>query len=122
MSKSKPSLRDELRSIALKSPPRKRVPVEYAGAEFELLSPTILERKMILEKAKKDGESASMFEIAEWAAIYCTVIPGTTEKIFEETDIATFGNMGVNGFLDRVIEAIPELLNTAEDPKLESVD
>lgn len=110
--------RDELRSAALKSPPRKRVPVEYNGVQFELLAPTILQRKQILEKARSPGaDSASIFEMAEWAAIYCTVIPGTKERIFEDTDQATLSEQAVNGFIDKVVESLPALLNTEEDPK-----
>ena len=107
--------KDELRSAAFKSPPVKRIPFEYNGTKFELVSPTVAERRTILQKPNKDNPS--MLDIQIWVAIMCTVVPGTTTKVFEETDVASFENMTMEGFLDECSPYCLELINATKTPK-----
>lgn len=109
-------IRNKLRSAALKSPERKRVEINYNGEVFELLAPLVHERKEILRKAKiGDGKDPTILDMSEWVAIICTVIPGTTEKVFDETDIEAFRNMGMGGFVDKVSAKAPLLLGFASE-------
>ena len=107
--------RDELRSVAFKSPQAKRVLIKYQDTDFELLAPTVSERAQILRKPGKDNPS--ILDLNIWIAIFCTVTPGTTERVFEETDEEAFQNMQMGGFLDTVGEHSTTLLNIQSSPK-----
>ena len=107
--------KNALREAAFNNPPVKRVEFEYNGQGFELLAPTVRRRRDILQKQEKDNPS--LLDIQIWVAIECTVEPGTTTRIFEDTDLEAFENMTMNGFIDAVGEHCLELINVVTPSK-----
>jgi len=110
-----PMSKGDLRSAAFNNPPRKRIPFKYNDQDFELLAPTVSKRKFILQKSKSD--EPSILDIQIWTCLECTVLPGTTEKVFEETDHETFENMSMNGFLDQAARHCLALMNVDKSAK-----
>jgi hypothetical protein len=110
------SLRDELRSAAFKNPDRLRIPFKFNEKDFELLSPTVAQRREILKRSKRaDAATPTILDMQEWTAIFCTVVPGTCERVFEETDHGSFEEMSMGGFLDTVGSHTFSLLNLTSE-------
>lgn len=111
------TLRDTLRSVALKSTPRKKSKFTYEGKEFEVMSPTVGEYVKITEKSK------TTIDTSVWAMIYLVVIPDTTETVFEDTDYNIFMGQSLDGFMVAAKDAIIEALSGVEsDVKKDTPD
>lgn len=104
--------RDQLRSAAFKDVPRKRKTISINGQEFELLQPLVKDRTEFVKK----GEQDSMAMLIQ-AVISMTVVPGTTEPVFEDSDYELFNNQTVGGFLDQVSEELLEFMNLEVNEK-----
>ena len=104
--------RDELRSAAFKSTPRKRDEIEINGVKFEIVQPLVKDREEIADKA--DGNQTKLLI---YAVIAMTVVPGTDEKVFEDSDYETFRNQAVGGVLDNIAEKVLAFLNVEKDTK-----
>lgn len=109
--------KSELRSALLKSAPQKREMVEFNGVEVELLQPLVGDREKIVNKAMDADGKLSNSKFLVWATITLAVVPGTTERVFEEADFDTFWNMTSGGFPDKTGEVIGKLLNVEIDEK-----
>lgn len=96
--------RDHLRSLALQGTPRKRAEFEYNGAKFEVLEPTVAQFTKIVKK------SDTNIDTSIWAMIYLTVVPGTMENVFEETDYQTFMGQSLDGMMTAAKSAITEVM------------
>ena len=105
------STRDEMRSKLLASVPRKRKTVTVKGVEFELLQPLVKER----EEFTKHADNGT--EFVAHAVIAMAVVPGTEERLFEDSDIATFRNEVIGGVLDQVGEEIANFVQVTQDEK-----
>jgi hypothetical protein len=103
--------RDEMRSRLLAPVKRKRKTVTVNGADFELLQPLVKER----EEFTKFSDNGA--ELVSRAIIAMAVMPGTEERIFEETDIEAFKNQCVGGLIDQVAEEIVEFVRVSETEK-----
>lgn len=103
-------IRDELRSAAFKSVPRKRFSFTHNGKEFELLEPTNADTTLLKQKLGVDSDEVSGLI---WMVILLTVIPSTNERVFEDTDFDSFKNQTFEGFLSSATKAV----NMASDVK-----
>lgn len=108
------SIRDELRSKALKSKPRRRKTFTYSGSDYQIIEPTVGEYMKIKNKSKGDSQDQSI-----WTMITLTVIPDTEEKIFEETDYKDFLGQTFDGIMfaaqDALVEIFNEMSNTGKE-------
>jgi hypothetical protein len=103
------STRDTLRSAAFKSKPRKRSEFTYEGNTFEIISPTVGQYTKIVNKG---GDSVAT---SIWAIIFLTVLPGTTDTVFEDTDYDTFLGQSLDGFMLSAQDAITTALSRGEE-------
>jgi len=53
-----------------------------------------------------------------WGAIYCTYVPGTDDKVFEESDYAVLSEQPSGGIVDKLGKVALDLLNV-EDGNIE---
>lgn len=107
------SNRDSLRSAALTGKPRKRAKFTYNDKEFELIAPSVGQYLDISKKA------TTAIESSVWTLIKLTVIPGTMDTVFEDTDYATFMGQSLDGFMVAAKDALVEVLSeaTADEKK-----
>ena len=101
------SNRDNLRSAALASKPRKRVKFTYNDQEFELLAPTV---GQYIEISKKSNTAV---DSSIWTLIKLTVEPGSMTTVFEDTDYNTFLGQSLDGFMVAAKDALVEVLSEA---------
>ena len=116
--------RDSLRSKILgksQSFRREKV-IDDEGNEYEVLQPTIRQRADLRKsttKVKKDGVEFDFFEFMIRAAIAFTVVPGTTERVFDDEDYDSIVSQPSGGFTDRLCQAASAVCNIddAEEKK-----
>lgn len=103
------STRDELRSAAFKGKPKKRAKFSYEGNDYELVAPTVGEFVKISDKSKNTVDTSV------WSLIYLTVIPGTLDKVFEDTDYNTFMGQSLDGLMISAKDALVEVLSGVQE-------
>ncbi|QDP62304.1 MAG: hypothetical protein Unbinned8472contig1000_4 [Prokaryotic dsDNA virus sp.] len=101
--------RDELRSVATASKERRREKFSFGGKDFEVLAPTVGEYMKIKRKSKDTDD------LSVWAMIFLLVVPGTTERVFDDTDYNMFMNQGFDGILSSAQDALISVLLGAQD-------
>lgn len=115
--------RDSLRAHALKSrKPNKQI-VQYDGNEYEIRQPTVGDRTSMLRRCMiGEGSSQSIDPLLTlvWATIYCTYVPGTDIKVFEEADFDGLCNgTAGNSICDVLGEKILPLVNLQSNEVME---
>lgn len=88
------------------------------GVNYEVLQPTIAERSDLrksVTKTTKDGIEFDFFRFTTLAAVRFTVVPGTTERIFEDEDFDALASSPPGGIVDQLSEAAAELCNVEEE-------
>lgn len=93
---------------------RKVVIDTETGVKYELLQPTIAERSDLrksVTKTTKDGIEFDFFKFVTMAAIRFTVVPGTTERLFDDEDYDQLCASPPGGIVDQLSEAAAELCN-----------
>ncbi|MFA6300688.1 MAG: hypothetical protein WC642_16080 [Nocardioides sp.] len=108
--------RDDLRKATLGTTHApKKDSVEFNGADLEVRLPSITVRDEISDSAKdKDGK----WRQARWnasAAIHCTFIPGTTQKVFEPSDLPVLLEVPAGSYVDQIAMKVQALLFSAAD-------
>ena len=94
------SLRDQLRASTVgKRIELKRKIVEWEGKEYELRQPNLRERKRLREKILTDT-GVDIFDAMVWLTIWQTYVPGTDERVFDDTDYEIFLNNPSGSFVD----------------------
>lgn len=110
------NLRDKLRAKTVgKSPKFRKEIVTYDGDEFEIRQPSQETRKELFEKAKTPDGKVDNFTALVWGVINQTYIPGTEEKVFEETDFDSLMARPAGGFIDSFGAVALSLLNVEDD-------
>ena len=115
--------KDKLRSITLGANKKfKRETVLIDGQAFEVRQPSLKERGDFRKKAMKissddDGKGQADFDIFEFqinAVISLTLVPGTDEKVFEESDREAFESSPAGGWFDQLAKVATELCNVTD--------
>lgn len=109
------SIRDKIRSKALSGAEFKKEIVKIEGEEVELREPSAKVRNEVFKHSKEDGEINPMLFIV-WTVIYCSYVPNTKERVFEDTDFDTLMNLPAHK-LDSLSEAAGRVLNTDEEER-----
>lgn len=115
--------KDALRTLTLgsnKKFQRKQVTIE--GQTFEVRQPSLKERGDFRKKAMKissddEGKGQADFDIFEFqinAVINLTLVPGTDEKVFEESDRQAFESSPAGGWFDQLASVATELCNVSD--------
>jgi len=97
---------------------RTKVVDAQTGTEYEVLQPSIAERsdlRKLVTKTTKDGIEFDFFKFITMAAVRFTVVPGTTERVFEDEDYDALTACPPGGIVDQLSEAASELCNVEEE-------
>lgn len=109
-------LRNTLRSATVGSKKEfKRTQVEYAGHTFEFIQPTLRERKDIVNKCISDTGNIDPITLQVEAVINLTVIPDTTERVFDSADREDMYGRPTGSFIDVFAEKAVEILTGSKD-------
>lgn len=120
------STRDEIRSATVGSKKNfRKETLLYNGMEIEFRQPSIRLRKEIHNKSQVEGEDKDISKIDIWAymvwsVIFCSFVPGTNDKIFEEGDYENLMEQPAGGFVDEFSTKISELLNVDVEKSLKN--
>lgn len=116
--------KEKLRSLILGANRNfKRETVEHEGEVFEVIQPTIKERAGFRESALTigagdDGKGSAKFNMGEFAlqaVIGLTVVPGTVERVFSDTDREALEALPSGGLFDKLSDAAQKLCNLEDD-------
>lgn len=104
------NIRDQIRTAAFNQPKASKI-VNYAGQDIEVRQPEV---GVAFSKNSDGVERPRNVLVVQMLIDYCYV-PGTDEKVFEDTDIDALLAMPFNGDWLRLNQAINDLtdLNTA---------
>lgn len=97
--------------------------VEYNGIEIEIRQPSIGGRADIMRKCKttfkdregNEKETFDMWEFLTMAVIYCSYVPGTEEKIFDDHDYESILASPTGSFIDEFSTELIAILNVDEE-------
>ena len=110
------SLRDAIRKATLGSQSEfKKEVVKWNGVEVELRQPSVKQRQELFKRCVGDGGKIDSLEFMTLGVIACTYVPGTDEKVFDDTDYDGIMARPAGGFLDKFGAQIAELTNVDED-------
>ena len=114
------SVRDKLRSKTVGAPKNfKSTTVEIDGEEFEIRQPSVKERMDIFNHSSKDG-GVNALDFQLWSVIRTCYVPGTNERVFEDSDYSVLADQPAGSFLDKLGEAAMTMLNLEEKPTSDS--
>jgi hypothetical protein len=110
------SARVSIRAAVLKSSVRPTQSFSINGVEVELRTPSVQDRSKIYAKAMK-GDTLDTAELSVAAALACTFVQGTDEKVFEEADREVLKDAASGSDLDKLMLAAAGMIN----PKVDDV-
>jgi hypothetical protein len=114
------STRDKLRAKTVGSPKTFRsINVTVDGEEIEVRQLSVKQRINIFNKATKNGE-VNPLEFQIWSVIYTCYVPGTPERVFDETDFDGLAEQPTGSFLDELSAAAMKMINIEERPTNDS--
>lgn len=99
-------------SIFAKAGQLERRPFTFNGVSLEFLQPKV--GSMFNQTADESGEAKSFIVMT---MIKNTVAPGTTERVFEDTDYDSIMEMPMTGEIQQVTTIINELMGIGIDDK-----
>lgn len=113
--------RDALRSATLgqKSQFRSKI-VEYNGVEFEVRQPDLRSRQYILKNAKDKNGDFDIVSFMVHSVITCTYIPGTQDRVFDESDLEAFLAQNTGGFVEVLGNEVSSLMNVEEENEVKN--
>ncbi len=115
--------KDKLRAVTLGSNKKfERREVIIDGETFEVKQPTLKERGVFRKNAMKlsadeSGKGHADFDIFEFqiqAVLGLTVVPGTDERVFDESDREAFEACPAGGWFDSLASVATELCNVSD--------
>lgn len=93
----------------------KRTSLEYGDETFEFIQPSLKERKEIIKRVRgKDGNVDEIGLMVE-AIIALTVVPGTNERVFDESHRDSMMDQPAGGFVDIFAEKALSMLTGVEE-------
>lgn len=113
-------LRDKLRAATVGAAKSfKEEIVEYQGEKFKVRQPSVLQRNMIMQKAKVmsgDVEKMDMAKMFAWATI-CCVYTEDDEPVFTNDDCPSLEEQPCGGFVDEFAPVVMRLMNVEAEEK-----
>jgi hypothetical protein len=110
------SAKDKIRAATVGSKRQFRSEVAIVnGVEIELRQPSIRVRKEIVALSKNEDGQVEMLEFLQRALIECAYVPGTDERIFDETDYDTINEHPTGGWVDKLTDKLLVLVNIRAD-------
>ncbi len=115
--------KDALRALTLGASKKfKRETVIIEGQTFDIRQPSLKERGDFRKKAMKLGQDAEgkgqadfdIFEFQINAVIALTLVPGTDEKVFDDSDREAFESSPAGGWFDKLASVATELCNVSD--------
>lgn len=112
------SIRDQIRAATLgKKTQFKTKEFVYEGITVEFRQPNLKDRQLLINKSKtKDGEF-DFVEFLVWSVISNTYVPGTDERVFENSDYESMISKPSGSFVDKFGAEIAEIMNVEDDAK-----
>ena len=108
------SKRDELRAKTLSDAPKFRHKiVEYKGERYEIRQPTVRARMEIVKRGVSGTGIVDGLVVMVWAVIYNTYVPGTDERVYDESDYDVLVARPAGGFIDSFGEVAADLMGTS---------
>jgi starvation-inducible outer membrane lipoprotein len=116
------SQRDALRSKTVGAPKNFRSKVVTVdGDDFEVRQLSVRGRLDVYNRSTKNGILDPLqFQI--WAVIATCYVPGTAEKVFDDTDYDLLVDQPTGSFVDKLSEAAIEMLGTEAKPTNDSAE
>lgn len=102
--------KNNLRAITVGADPDFRSEiVEWKDQKFEIREPSVATRGKIISKSgirvgsggNIDENSMDFSQSQVYAVIYCTFIPGTDDRVFDEKDAPMLRNQPAGSFVDK---------------------
>lgn len=106
--------RDQIRAAMFESEHAlaKAIPIQYLGADLEWRNPTIRQMQEL-----RDQEDKNFMVLL---LIGYTFIPGTDEKIFEDTDYDRLVDMPIHGDFQKVVNTIAATIDLNVEEKVKN--
>ena len=119
----KKSKRDELRAATIGAKKDfKKIKYKWNGQEFEFRQPTIGVRSRLRDRCMDERFGIDQIAFAVWSVIECTYVPGTEEKVFDESDYDTILEDPTGNFLDTFADELAPLMNVETSLKKKSLN
>lgn len=96
------SIRDSIRAKVFAHKPLKKVIITIFGAEIELRQPTL---GSIMEARDAENANAGVID----TLVQYAYVPGTDEKVFEESDADAFKELPADTWIQTVADALQKL-------------
>jgi len=95
--------------------------VTVDGEEIEVRQLSVRDRLDVYNRSSKNGVLDPLqFQI--WAVIATCYVPGTKERLFEDTDYDSLIDQPTGSFVDQLSEAAINMLNAEAKPTNDSVE
>jgi hypothetical protein len=116
------SARDKLRAKSVGAAKRfRKEVVTVDGDDFEVRQLSVRDRMDVYNRATKNGVLDPLqFQI--WAVISTVYVPGTDERVFEDTDYESLVKQPTGSFVDKLSEAAVNMLGAEAKPTNDSVE
>lgn len=116
------SVRDKLRSKTVGAAKNFRKQIETVdGEDFEVRQLSVRDRMDVYNKATKNSVLDPLqFQI--WAVISTVFVPGTDERVFEDTDYESLVKQPTGSFVDKLSEVAVSMLGSEAKPTNDSVE
>ncbi len=101
--------------------------IEFDEMEIEIREPSVKVWGQILKAVtgiEKDNTSGKMEydKYLIWSVIYCAFVPGTDEKIYEDTDYETLESYPKSGFVGEFSEIAMDMMNSNQEEVEKKLD
>lgn len=90
--------------------------VEFDGMDIEIREPSVRDwgkiMKSVMGMNSEDGSNKMEYDkYLIWSVIYCAFVPGSDEKIYEDTDYDSLANFPRSGFVGEFSEIAMDMMN-----------
>jgi hypothetical protein len=109
MENSSATQREQVRASIFSAKQLRKVTVEFFGAEIEVRQPTLED---IVETASADNRSTTINTLIRYA-----YVPGTDERVFDDTDADSLAKLPFDANFKRVVDALEQLTNISFQDK-----
>lgn len=89
--------------------------VKFDGIEIEIKEPSVKIWGQILKAVMTIEDGVSKTEMDKyliWSVIHCAFVPGTNERVFEDTDYEALEGFPKSGFVGEFSEIAMDIMNT----------
>src|SRR5690242_12353519 len=89
-----------------------REPITFEGDSYDIVQLTVGKRREMIDSVRnpETGEPEAL-ALQVMIVIWCTFVPGTSERIFDNADLATLNEQPCGGFVDQFSEVAMRINN-----------